>query len=224
MAEENDQPEPDFGQMLEGSLKARTFQEGESVVGTVVAIWSDVAFLDIGGKSEASIDIEELCDPEGDLEVEVGDRIQAIVVAGEGGLELSRRLAQGAAAQERLLEAYRSGLPVEARVERAVKGGFELRIAGNRGFCPPSQIDSARTVDPAVREGKTYLFRIVEYAEGGRNLVASRRVLLEEEEKEKARETRRDLVPGAVVSGRVVSLREYGAFVRLGPGVEGLLH
>jgi len=216
--------EGDFGRMLEGSIKARSFEEGETVVGTVVAIWPDVAFLDIGGKSEASIDIEELKDPEGDLEVQVGDRIQAIVVAGEGGLRLSRRLAQGAAAKERLLEAYRGGVPVEGRVERTIKGGYEVRIAQNRAFCPISQIDTARTADPAAHEGKTYLFRIVEYGEGGRNLVLSRRALLEEEEREKAVETRRAIVSGAVVTGRVVSVRDYGAFVQLGPGVEGLLH
>src|SRR3989304_3511533 len=105
--------EGDFSRMLEGSQKVRSFEEGETVEGRVVAIWPDVAFLDIGGKSEASIDIEELKDPEGALEVQVGGRIQAIVVAGEGGLKLSRRLAQGAAAREGLLHAYRTGLPVE---------------------------------------------------------------------------------------------------------------
>ena len=216
--------EGDFSRMLEGSQKVRSFEEGETVEGRVVAIWPDVAFLDIGGKSEASIDIEELKDPEGDLEVQVGGRIQAIVVAGEGGLKLSRRLAQGAAAREGLLHAYRTGLPVEGRVERAIKGGFDVRIAQSRAFCPISQIDSARTTDPTVHEGKTYLFRIVEHAQGGRNLVVSRRALLEEEEQEKALETRRAIAPGAVVAGKVVSIREYGAFVELGPGVEGLLH
>ncbi len=216
--------EGDFGRMLEDSLEARSFEEGETVEGRVVAILPDVAFLDIGGKSEASIDIEELKDAEGDLEVEVGDRIRAIVMAGDGGLRLSRRLAHGAAVRERLLDAYRTGLPVEGRVERAIKGGYEVRIAQNRAFCPISQIDSARTTDPAVHEGKTYLFRIVEHGEGGRNLVVSRRALLEEEGREKAQETRRAIVPGAVVAGKVASVREYGAFVELGPGVEGLLH
>jgi len=215
--------EPEFAAMLEGSRDARAVQEGETVQGVIVAIGPDVAFVDIGGKSEATIGIEELKDPEGDIEVEVGETIEAVVVASEGGLRLSRKLARGAAAKERIAEASRSGLPVEGRVEKAIKGGYEIRIAGERAFCPVSQIDIVRTVDPAVHEGKVYTFRIIEYKDGGKNIVVSRRVLLQEEEKEKEEEARKTIVPGAVLTGRVVSVREYGAFVDLG-GVQGLLH
>src|SRR5205823_28013 len=81
----------------------------------------------------------------------------------------------------------------------------------------------ART-EPAAHIGKVYTFRIVEYKEGGRNLVVSRRALLEEEQRAKAAEIRQSIVPGAVLTGRVVSVREFGAFVALGGGVQGLLH
>src|SRR5262249_54411867 len=120
----------DFGKMLEGSLKARSFEEGETVKGVVVALGPDVAFLDIGGKSEATIDIAELRDDEGDIEVEVGETIEALVVGTDGGLKLSRKLARGAAAKEHLGEAFRAGLPVEGKVEKTIKGGYEVRIAG----------------------------------------------------------------------------------------------
>lgn len=214
----------DFGRMLEASLQARDFEEGETVEGTVIAIWPDVAFLDVGGKSEATIEIEELKDPDGELEVEVGDRIQAIVVATDSGLRLSRRMARGAALKQQLGDAYRAGLPVEGRVEKVNRGGFEVRIAGQRAFCPLSQIDSARGIDPATHVGKVYTFRITEFGEAGKNLVVSRRALQEEEEREQAEEVRKAIVPGAVLPGRVVSVREYGAFVDLGGGVQGLLH
>jgi small subunit ribosomal protein S1 len=104
-----------------------------------------------------------------------------------------------------------------------VKGGYEVRIAGQRAFCPFSQIDILRT-DPSVHEGKVYTFRITEYKEGGRNLVVSRRSLLEEEQRARAGEVRKSIVPDAVMTGRVASVREFGAFIDLGGGVQGLLH
>jgi small subunit ribosomal protein S1 len=105
-----------------------------------------------------------------------------------------------------------------------VKGGYEIRVARSRAFCPFSQIDVARTADPAVHVGRVYAFRIVEYKDDGRNLVVSRRALLEEEQQAAAAEVRRSVVPGAVLKGRVASVRLFGAFVDLGGGVQGLLH
>src|SRR5207237_3997397 len=77
---------------------------------------------------------------------------------------------------------------------------------------------------PSAHEGHVYEFRIIEYREGGRNLVVSRRALLEQEQQARAAETRRSIVAGAVMTGRVTSVREFGAFVDLGAGVQGLLH
>ncbi len=214
----------EFARMLEASLTVRSFEEGETVEGVVIAIWPDVAFLDIGGKSEATIEIEELRDPEGDLEVEVGDRIQAIVVSADGELRLSRRLARGAALAARLSDAYRAGLPVEGRVEKVNRGGYEVRVGGSRAFCPLSQIDNVRGSVPESHVGKVYTFRIVEMGDGGKNVVVSRRALLEEDDRERAESVRKEIVPGAVLPGRVVSVRDFGAFVDLGAGVQGLLH
>jgi len=214
----------DFERLLAESLQAKPFEEGQTVRGTVVAIRPDVAFLDVGGKGEATIEIADLLDENGELDVEVGDRIEAIVVGTSGGLKLSRKLARGAAGRRALEDAFRAGLPVEGRVEKANKGGFEVRIAGQRAFCPVSQIDIARNTDPSTHIGRVYTFRIVELKDGGKQLVVSRRALLEEEERERAEEIRREVVPGAVLVGRVASVREYGAFIDLGAGVQGLLH
>jgi small subunit ribosomal protein S1 len=217
------EPEEDFAAMFEASIKAKRVEKGQTVEGTIVAIGREVAFVDVGGKGEATIEIDELKDAEGGLDVAVGDRIQAMVVSTLGGLTLSRRLARGAATDRQLEDAFHTGLPVEGKVERAVKGGYEVRIARQRAFCPFSQIDTART-DPSAHEGRVYAFRIVEYKEGGRNLVVSRRALLEEEQRADAAEVRRSIVAGAVMIGRVTSVREFGAFVDLGGGVQGLLH
>jgi small subunit ribosomal protein S1 len=183
-----------------------------------------VAFVSIGGKSEAQIDIEELKDEEGDVEVSVGDRIEAMVVTTGGGIVLSRKGVRNAATQRELEDAFRAGMSVEGKVEKAVKGGYEVRIARERAFCPLSQIDIARTEDPTVHEGKTYAFRIIEYKDGGKDLVVSRRQHLEHEQKAKAAELRKAIVPGAVLPGRVASVQDFGAFIDLGGGIQGLLH
>src|SRR5262245_47910096 len=213
----------DFAALFEKSLKARRFEKGQTIEGTIVAIGPDVAFVDVGGKGEATIDVAELKDEDGALEVAVGDRVHAVVVSTAGGLTLSRRLARKAATNRQLEDAFHSGLPVEGKVEGATKGGYEVRIGGQRGFCPISQMDTPRA-EPTQHKGKVYEFRIIEYKEGGRNIVLSRRALLEERQREQAAEVRRSIVPGAVVTGRVVSVRDFGAFVDLGGGVQGLLH
>src|SRR6478735_335332 len=107
--------------MFEASFQAKRYQNGQTVEGTIVGIGPEVAFVDVGGKGEATIEVAELKDDEGDIEVAVGDRIQATVVSTAGGLTLSRRLALGAASQRQLEEAFHSGLPVEGKVEKAVK-------------------------------------------------------------------------------------------------------
>ena len=222
-------PEPppedeDFARMLEESLQPKRFREGDEISGKVVALGADVAFVDVGGKGEATIDLEELADPDGKIQVSVGDTVKAIVVSTAGGLKLSHKLARHAATREALRDAFESGLPVEGRVEAVIKGGYEVRFSGQRAFCPISQIGTGYTEDPAIHQGKVYLFRIVEYKGDGKNIVVSRRALLEEEERERADEVRKLVVRDAVLRGRVVSLREYGAFVDLGGGIQGLLH
>src|SRR5687768_8877992 len=177
--------------MFEASHKAKRFVKGQTIEGRIVAIGPEVAFVDVGGKGEAVIELAELKDDDGNLEVAVGERMQAVVVSTEGGLTLSRRLARGAATARQLEDAFQAGLPVEGKVEAEVKGGYEVRIARQRAFCPISQIDTVRNTDPAQHEGRVYQFRIIEYKDGGKNLVVSRRALLEEEQRADAIEMRR---------------------------------
>jgi small subunit ribosomal protein S1 len=213
----------DFAAMFEASLKTKRIDQGQTVEGTIVAIGPEVAFVDVGGKGEATIEVAELKDEDGGIEVAVGDRIQAVVISTAGGLTLSRRLARGAATARQLEDAFHSGLPVEGKVEKEVKGGYEVRVGGQRAFCPFSQIDIGRS-EPAAHLGKVYTFRVIEYKEGGRNLVVSRRAILEEEQRAQGDEIRKSIVEGAVLKGRVASVRQFGAFVDLGGGVQGLLH
>lgn len=216
--------EEDFAALFEASRQSTRHTQGQAIEGTIVAIGQDVAFVNVGGKGEATIEIGELKDDEGRLEVAVGDRIQAVVVSTSGGLVLSRKLARGAATARQIEEAFRSGLPVEGKVQQAVKGGYEVRIAQQRAFCPLSQIDIVRDTDPADHIGRVYTFRIIEFKEAGRNIVVSRRGILEDERRAGAAGVRQSIVAGAVMTGRITSVRDFGAFVDLGSGVEGLLH
>ena len=218
----SDQSE-DFAAMFEASTQAKRLDQGELVEGRIVSIGPEVALVDVGRKGEAVIAVAELKDADGKLEVKLGDIIQAMVVSTSGGLTLSRRLAGAAASDQQLEVAFESGLPVEGKVERAVKGGYEVRIGRRRAFCPISQID-LRGAEEAAHEGHVYQYRIIEYKEGGANIVVSRRALLEEEQQANAAKLRDKIVPGAVMTGRVASVREFGAFVDLGAGVQGLLH
>ena len=102
-----------------------------------------------------------------------------------------------------------------------VKGGLSVDVAGVRGFCPASQIDLRFVDDLSIYVGQRLTFRITRYEP--RNLVLSRRVLLEEDNEKRATETRKHLVPGAVIRGRVVGFKPFGAFVDIG-GIEGMLH
>jgi len=216
--------EEDFAAMFEASTKARQFDRGQTIEGTIVAIGPKIAFVNVGGKGEAEIEVAELKDADGDIEVSVGDRISAVVVSTSGGIVLSRKGVRNAATQRQLEDAYQAGLAVEGKVVQAVKGGYEVRIARERAFCPLSQIDIHRTADPAVHVGQTYAFRVIEYKDNGKDLVVSRRKLLDEQQRASAADVRKSIVPGAVIAGRVVSVQDFGAFVELGGGIQGLLH
>ncbi len=214
----------DFATLFAASVQAKPLKTGQTVDGTIVAIGSEVALVNVGSKGEASIAIGELRDDDGAIEVKVGDRIQATIVSTQGGVTLSRRLQRGAAGRRQLEDAWRAGLPVEGKVESQVKGGYSVTIARQRAFCPASQIDTARDTAPESLLGRVLTFRILEYADDGRKFVVSRRALLEEAQLVRAQEVRRALTVGAVVTGRVGSVREFGTFVDLGGGVQGLLH
>jgi small subunit ribosomal protein S1 len=146
-----------------------------------------------------------------------------MVVSTSGGLTLSRRLARGAATDRQLEDAFRAGLPVEGKVERAVKGGFEVRIGRARAFCPDLADGHAARAVGAARRARLR-FRIIEYKDEGATSSSRGARCIEERDKERAAEVRRSIVAGAVVTGRVASVRDFGVFVDLGGGVQGLLH
>jgi small subunit ribosomal protein S1 len=154
----------------------------------------------------------------------VGDAITAWFISASGSeLRFTTKVGGGSAGNAQLEEAWASGIPVEGFVEKEIKGGFEVKIGGSlRAFCPFSQIDLRRADSSADYVGKHLSFRISEYGERGRNIVLSRRSVLEEERNQEKETLRETLAVGQTVRGTVTSLRDFGAFVSVG-GIEGLL-
>ena len=195
---------------------------GDQISGKVISIGKDAVFVDVGGKAEGQLERGEVSDPEGKLLVNVGDPVEARVVADTGGvLTLRVRLGRGPEVRAELQQAQELGIPVEGVVTEVVKGGLAVDVAGVRGFCPASQLDVRFIDDLTVYVGQRLTFRITRYEP--RNLVLSRRVLLEEDNARRATETRKKLEPGAVLRGKVVGFKPFGAFIDLG-GIEGMLH
>jgi small subunit ribosomal protein S1 len=213
----------DFASLLAHEETGPTLQEGQVVKGRVVQISDDSVFIDIQEKGEAIIARAELEDEQGNLEVGVDDEVEATVVSADGEIRLSRKLLKGMKARALLENAVANGLPVEGKVSGVIKGGYEVAVAGQRAFCPFSQIDTRRVESSDVYLNQVLEFRVTRYGDNGRNIVLSRRQLLEDEARKAAEETRQKLTPGAVLSGTVSSLTDFGAFVDLG-GVQGLVH
>ncbi len=218
----------DFAALLAASEKTAAPRAvvGERVRGRVIAIGATTAFVEIGGKGEATIETAEFRDAtSGEVQLAVGDEIEATVVddgATSGAVVLKRMVGRGGHVPGELEQAYAHGLAVEGLVSAEVKGGFEIQLGAVRAFCPGSQIDRRRG-DPAEYVGQRLQFRVTRIEAGGRNIVVSRRVLLDEESLAQAAATWERIQVGSVLSGEVSSVRDFGAFVDLG-GVEGLLH
>ncbi len=212
----------DFATLFSRQEAQSALEVGQVVTGRVIQITADHVFVDVGGKGEAWIDRAELTDDAGRLRVEVGDAVEATVVAAGDEIRLSHKLRQGAQAREALAMAAHTGVPVEGKVAGVIKGGYEVTVGGLRAFCPFSQMDLRRADAPEEHVGHVLEFRVIQYGEKGRNIVLSRRQLLEEQAAKEAAKTREKIVADAVLRGVVTSLADFGAFVDLG-GVQGLV-
>lgn len=199
---------------------------GEVVRGRVIALGAGTAFVEIGGKGEAVIDLTEFRDPAGGAaHIAIGDEVEATVVddgRASGTIVLKRTVGRGGHVPGELEQAMAHGIAVEGLVTGANKGGFDVQIGAVRAFCPASQIDRRRG-EAAAYIGQRLRFRVTRIDAGGRNIVVSRRALLEDEAAEQAAATWERIQVGAVLEGRISSVQDYGAFVDLGE-VEGLIH
>lgn len=204
-------------------IRAPRLKPGDRIDAVVAGVSGENVFLDIGGKSEGVLDGAEVKTDAGELGVAAGDTISVYYLSTRGGnMQFTTRLGAGQAGLQELEDAFMSGIPVEGRVTAEVKGGFEVLIAGQRAFCPYSQMDVRRVEDPEEYLEKNMQFRIIEFSGQGRNIIVSARALLEEERERRKEKLRESLREGDRVQGTVTSLRDFGAFVDIG-GVDGLI-
>ena len=230
MADENEmdvpEDEPSFAELLEAysGRSEDALQVGDKVSVRVIAIGRDAVFVDTGTKIDGSVERDELLDEDGNLTCEVGDTLDLFVVAREEGeIRLSRALS-GIGGLQMLQEAHDSRIPVEGKVEAVRKGGFDVRVLQHRAFCPISQIDIRYVETPEDFVGQTFEFLVTQFEARGRNIVVSRRRLLEQEREASRKAFMAELETGTLHEGRVVRVVPFGAFVELAPGVEGLVH
>ena len=214
-----------FAKLLEknGTQSAR-LAPGQKVKARVVSISGDLVYIDIGGKSEGVIDLEEFREKDGSVRIEEGEEVEAFFLSVQNGIRKLTTLVNGYSAVEltSIQSAYEAGLPVNGEVKREVKGGFEVLVGGVRCFCPHSQIDMKGGREGGIYLGQTFPFKVLEYEEEGRNIILSRRVLIEKEKQASIDRLKESLKVGAEILGRVSSLQKFGAFVDVG-GMEGLV-
>lgn len=220
-----DNENEDFAAMLEASLGGvgRELTPGDKIEGTILQIGSEWTFLDVSQKGEGVLASAELLDADGEPIYSVGDRISVYFLTRTAGeLRFTTRIGGTGSGSEQLEQAYLSQIPVDGRIDKEIKGGFEVTLSGNtRAFCPFSQTGLRQTAAEDLI-GQSLPFRITQFSERGRNIVVSHRVILEEQRAQQREELRQHLKEGMLVSGEVTSLQNFGAFVDIG-GIEGLL-
>lgn len=214
----------DFAALLAAhSASSDRLQAGQKVSGTVIAVTGDSVFVDVGIKVDGIMDRKDILDAEGKESVAPGDSVEAWVIAvSPQEIRLSRSMSgSGVAALE---EARDAGLPVDGRVTAVCKGGYSVEVLGKTAFCPGSQMDAAAMGDADSLVGRTLQFLIIRVENRGRNVVVSRRALLERERLEQLEILLESLKVDDTVEGRISRLAPFGAFMELAPAVEGMIH
>jgi len=225
-AQNTGEKEQSFAELFEASYagQSENLNVGDKISARIISVTAENVYFDTGAKIDGVAEKKELLDAEGEFPHKEGDSLDLYVVSKtRSEIVLSRALA-GAGGLEMLQSAKDAGLPVDGRVKETCKGGFSVEIMGRRAFCPVSQIDARFVENPDAYVGNTYPFLISKLEERGRNIVVSRRALLERERQAATEAFLASIKPGDEVDGTVVRLTDFGAFVELAPGLEGMIH
>ena len=217
----------DFAEMLEASLVDRKDFEETVVTGKITAIEKDVAIIDVGLKTEGRVPLKEFYQPGKTTDLKVGDEVEVYVERVEnanGEAVISRDKARREEAWDRLEKVFESGERVEGEIFNRVKGGFTVDLGGAVAFLPGSQVDIRPVRDAGPLMSIPQPFRILKMDKRRGNIVVSRRSILEEDRAEHRQEVVKELNEGDERDGVVKNITDYGAFVELAPGVDGLLH
>lgn len=224
--EDNVQNEESFADLLDSysAEDSNDIRQGDKINGTIISIGKSSVYVSTGSKSDGVVEKAELLDENGELPYKVGDKLNLYVVSlNESEIILSRALS-GAGYAAMLEDASFNHTPVQGKVSGIVKGGFSVDIMGKRAFCPISQIDVRYVENQEEYLGQTLSFLITRFAEGGKNIVVSRRDLLNRDIQDSRESYLKTIAEGDIVQGKVIKIMPYGAFIELSPGVEGMAH
>jgi small subunit ribosomal protein S1 len=216
----------DFSSMLANSLKDsdKKLKVGDKIRGKILSIGNEDVIVTTGTRFDGTLSRKDLLDKDGNLAYKVGDVTEVYVtMVKKGEIKLSKNLNDRNMAED-LKSAYDQNLPIQGRIVEVCKGGVRVNIKGKLAFCPISQIDSKHIESAEEYVGKSFDFKITEITEGGKNIVVSRRKLLDAEREVGTAHFLSETKDGDVVTGRVIRFEPFGAFVELAPGVDGLIH
>jgi small subunit ribosomal protein S1 len=208
-------------ELYEGTMSQ--IAEGEIVKSKVLRVTENAVILDVGFKSEGSVPLDEFKDPQN---LQVGDEVEVFLEHledQEGAVVLSKKKADFMRVWEKIRQAHESDQPVEGTLMKKIKGGVVVNLMGVDAFLPGSQIALRRVPNIDELLGSTYEFKIIKLNKRRRNIVVSRRVILETERAGKREKLMKELEVGQVRKGVVKNITDFGAFIDLG-GVDGLLH
>ncbi|MBF0345842.1 MAG: 30S ribosomal protein S1 [Nitrospirae bacterium] len=211
----------DLAELYAGTFKS--IETGMIITGKVVTKKTDAVVVDIGYKSEGFVPIDEFTESELEA-LKAGQEIEVLITEmrdSEGSLTLSKSRALLMKAQKSLQESFEAGTTVEGKIADKTKGGFFVDISGIRAFLPASQYD----IKPAKSDvvGQTCLFKVIKVGNKMNNVIVSRRAVIEEERERKKLRTRAIIKEGALITGVVKNVTDYGVFIDLGE-IDGLLH
>ncbi|MDR1241508.1 MAG: S1 RNA-binding domain-containing protein [Deltaproteobacteria bacterium] len=229
MTDEKNQEQDDstFAEMFAAQEKeeqsAVRLEVGRKVKAVVVAITNDTVFVSTGNKVDGLVEKAEL-EQDGVSACAVGDVLDLYVVHVSAQEVRLSKVVRGSGSLAVLEDAKKSSVPVEGKVTALVKGGFSVDIMRRRAFCPLSQFDVRPVESPENCTGKSFNFIITKLEQNGRNIVISRRALLEAEQAEAREAFLASAQIGEVREGTVERFTPFGAFVSLAPGVEGMVH
>jgi small subunit ribosomal protein S1 len=218
----------DFASMFESAANAadprarRRLSAGEVVEGRIIAISAGSVFLDVGVQADGQMELAEFTD----RAIQVGDVVQVTVVNPRpDGPRLTLSLGRGGGAvnTSTLKLAQESGTPVNGVVTKVVKGGLSVEVGGVRAFCPASQIERGYVENLEGYVGQSLDFKVTEIKEEGRNVIVSRRALLDDQRRQAEQALLSNIEVGATVQGTVKAIVRHGAVIDLG-GAEGFVH
>ena len=215
-----------FAELLEESLKKTQMSPGSMLIGTVIDIENDMVIVSTQSKSEGVIPKWQFLNNNGELEVKIGDEIEVALDLFEDGLGatlLSRDKAKKNKAWFELESAFETQATIIGQINGKVRGGFIVAVGALRAFLPGSLVDVRPIRDTTFLENRDLEFKVIKIDQKRNNVVLSRRAVVEKEYSAEREELLKTLEEGAIVTGVVKNLTDYGAFIDLG-GIDGLLH